>query len=164
MATSIDGLISRGVDHDTTWVSDTDWNEFYRKINEHDAIIMGRKTMDNCDGDFPLGKVPNIVLSNNNSLHKETDRLIIMRGSPNDIVHYANSKNWKDLLLIGGTEVNTQFLKAGLVDEIILSIHPLVIGQGLYLFGDDLLDIKLQLIESKVIANELVQIRYKIRL
>jgi len=162
MAISIDGLITCG-DNDSDWVSDNDWEQFYSYIKANDAVIMGRKTMEQFGEDFPIEGPLNIVLTNNTDLHKESDNLIILSASPQEIIDLAVKKGLNNLLLIGGSETNKQFIEAGLVDEIVLSVHPLVIGRGLHLFGSDPLDVNLELVSTKAINNELVQIVYEVR-
>ena len=66
------------------------------------------------------------------------------------------------MLLIGGANTNQQFLEAGLIDEIVLSVHPLVIGRGLKLFGEFANQVNLQLVSTAAFNNELVQIVYKV--
>jgi len=161
MAISIDGLITRG-DNDSDWVSKTDWEQFYSYIKDSDAVIMGRKTMEQFGEDFPIEGPVNIVLSQNKSLHKEENNLIITSKTPSEIVEMLKDKGFEKLLLIGGSNTNKQFIQAGLVDEIVLSVHPLVIGKGLRLFGEKPLDTKLELISTQAINNELVQIIYKV--
>lgn len=160
MATSIDGFITKG-ENVSDWVSKSDWEQFNSYIKSSDAVIMGRKTMDQFGEDFPINGLVNIVLSNNKTLHKQDDNMIVMSGTPTDVIEVAKHKNLERLLLIGGAKTNEQFLRANLIDEIVLSVHPLVIGNGLKLFGDSAFDIKLDLLGSKEINSELVQIRYK---
>lgn len=161
MALSIDGLITRG-ETDSDWVSKTDWEQFHSYIKANDAVIMGRKTMDQFGSDFPIADIFNIVLSKNKTLHTESETLLITDKTPEQIIEYANTHNLQKLLLIGGSETNRQFIKAGLIDEIVLSVHPLIIGEGLKLFGNDPLNVSLELLGTKDINSELVQIRYKV--
>lgn len=161
MAISIDGLITRG-EEDSDWVSKSDWDQFYSYIKANDAVIMGRRTIDQFGDDFPIEGPVNIVLSNNKNLQKGTDKLIIMTGTPEEVVTKAKNKGLNKLLLIGGSETNTQFIKANLIDEIVISVHPLVIGHGLQLFGSDPIDVNLKLVSTKTINKELVQIVYKV--
>jgi len=162
MAISIDGLITRD-ETNSDWVSKTDWDQFYSYIKNSDAVIMGRKTMEQFGEDFPIEGPLNIVLSSNKELHKETDNLLIIEATPEEIVNKLKERNLNNLLLIGGSETNKQFIKANLVDEIVLSVHPLIIGKGLGLFGDEPLDVNLELISTRAINNELVQIVYKVK-
>ena len=162
MAISIDGCITRGND-DSDWVSETDWEEFNKQIAACDAVIMGRKTMEQFGEDFPIPGPANVVLSHSDSLESNTENPIYFSGEVADLVKELQDKGMEKLLLIGGADTNKQFLEANLIDEVILSVHPLAIGQGLHLFGDGNLDIGLQLLESKAINDELVQIRYTVQ-
>lgn len=161
MATSIDGLITKG-ETDSNWVSKTDWKEFYSYIKSSDAVLMGRKTMEQFGGDFPLEGVLNVVLTNNKQLHKSDQNLLFTSGTPKEILDLLKAKGITKPLLIGGSDVNKQFIKADIIDEIVLSIHPLVLGNGLKVFGEDPLDIKLELVSTKSVNDELVQIVYKV--
>ena len=161
MAISIDGLITKD-SNDSDWVSDTDWNEFYSYIQASDAVIMGKHTMEQFGEDFPIEGPANIVLSHDKSQHTTQDKLVIMDGSPENIIQLAKSNNWERLLLIGGENTNSQFAKAGLIDEIVLSIHPLAIGSGLSILGKEPLDLKLKPLSTKIINEELVQVRYQV--
>lgn len=162
MAISIDGFITKG-ETDSDWVSETDWEEFYGHIKANDAVVMGRKTMEQFDShEFPIEGVYNFVLSSNTSLHKESDNLSILDISPIDLVLTAQEKGFENLLLIGGGYTNESFLKASLIDEVVLSVHPIILGEGLNLFGTSNLTVKLNLISSKVVNSELVQLKYKV--
>ena len=48
----------------------------------------------------------------------------------------AETKGYNELLLVGGSKLNGAFLEAGLIDEIILDIHPLILGSGIKLFSE----------------------------
>ena len=161
MAISIDGLITRG-DNDSDWVSKTDWNQFYFYIKDSQAVIMGRKTMEQFGEDFPIEGPLNVVLSKNKELHKDEQNLIITSGTPQEVIEMLRDRGLEKVLLIGGSNTNKQFIQGGLVDILVLSVHPLIIGKGLRLFGDESLDTKLELVSTKPIDNELVQIIYKV--
>jgi dihydrofolate reductase len=162
MATSIDGCITRG-GNDTDWVSESDWSEFKKQVKSQDAVIMGKKTMEQFGDNFPVEGPTNVVLTRSTEGRMDTDELVYFSGEPQDLVNRLSEMGPTNLLLIGGANTNDQFLAAGLIDEIILSVHPLVIGKGLHLFGDEELDAKLQLVETKTISNELVQIRFSVQ-
>jgi dihydrofolate reductase len=113
-------------------------------------------------GGFSCSRALNIVLTKDRKLHRENDKVIFMSGSPKEVVAKAKSLGLENLLLIGGENTNAHFLKDGVIDEIVLSVHPLVIGKGLRLFGDDKYDTSLKLMDVRKISDELVQIRYEV--
>ena len=163
MATSIDGKITRG-ENDSDWVSETDWDQFKKYVSASDAVIMGRKTMEQFEGDdFPLKGPVNVVLTRNKKLHKETEKEIISDRTPREIMALAKEKGWKNLLLIGGENTNGQFLKENLIDEVVLSIHPLVIGEGLSLFGKDVFATTTKRVGTEELGEGLIQLKYKVK-
>jgi dihydrofolate reductase len=66
----------------------------------------------------------------------------------------------KDIWLLGGGEIVSILLNAGLVDEIILSIHPIILGKGVPLFPSIKKRVKLQLQQSIPFESGLVQLCY----
>lgn len=64
--------------------------------------------------------------------------------------------------VIGGGELNGSLAKLGLIDELILDVEPVILGQGKRLFGDCKVRLDLQLIGSKRIGTGTVQNRYKV--
>ncbi|MFC1622035.1 dihydrofolate reductase family protein [Patescibacteria group bacterium] len=162
MAISVDGKITRG-ETDSDWVSETDWDQFYQYVTGSDAVIMGRKTMDQFEGDdFPMKGPVNIVLTRNKNLHNETETEIISDRSPKEIMALAKEKGWENLLLIGGEDINGQFLEENLIDEMVLSVHPLIIGEGLTLFSKDV-SADLERLGTTELEDGLIQVRYKVK-
>lgn len=161
MAISVDGFITKN-ESDNDWISKTDWNQFYSYINANDAIIMGRKTMEQFGDEFPVESKLNIVLTNDTKLHKDDANVIITAGTPKEILDLATDRTASNILLVGGADLNLQFLKAGLIDELVVSIQPILIGKGISLFGNDELNNKLELISSRSINKEIVLIKYKV--
>jgi dihydrofolate reductase len=66
----------------------------------------------------------------------------------------------KYIWLVGGAEIITPLLNAGLIDEIILSIHPVVLGRGIPLFRNIERQHDLELTGSTAYPSGLVQLRY----
>ena len=136
--------------------------ELQKALNESDAVIMGRKTYEASGSYFPYGKILNVVLTKNPSLHKETDRLLFTDKSPKELVDYLTRKGLKKLLVIGGGVTNSSFLRENLIDTLVLSIHPLILGEGIKLFEDIACEKSLTLVGTKTLNEDLVQVRYKV--
>ena len=66
-------------------------------------------------------------------------------------------------MLIGGEKLNTSFFKENLIDEIWLSVHPLVIGEGKFVMDKLKYFEKLKLLGVKKLKEDLVQLRYKVK-
>jgi dihydrofolate reductase len=68
----------------------------------------------------------------------------------------------KDIWLLGGGEIASMLLNADLVDEIILSIHPIILGNGIPLFNTVRKRVNLRQLESIPFESGLVQLHYNI--
>lgn len=160
-AISIDGFIAVK-DGDTSWVSPSDWEEFAKFIVDAGIIVMGKNTYVASGEDFPYVDAINIVMTNDKALQeKSTDSEVFTDKTPHEVVAFAKAKGFEKLLLIGGGLLNGSFLNDGLIDEIVISIHPIVLNKGIRLFENTDKMIELEYIESKVVEN-LVQARYKV--
>jgi len=161
MAISIDGFVAKK-NGDSNWVSEVDSINFQQNIKEVGCIIVGRRTFDQYQGDlYPAKEATNIVLTSDVSLKSETDNVVYVR-SPNDAVRVAKEKGHNKALLIGGGTTNGLFLRAGLIDEIFLSVHPLILGDGIKLFEKSEKDINLKLIGQKELGGDLIQLHYQV--
>ena len=163
MAISIDGFIAKK-NHDSDWVSEVDSEIFEAKIKKARCLIVGRKTFEQYKGElYPMAGVLNVVLTNNKSKLQETKNIIITNKSPKDIVKYLEGKGFKEIIVIGGGNLNASFLKENLIDEIFLSIHPLILGDGIKLFENIEKFVELRLLEVKKLKEDLIQLHYKVK-
>lgn len=142
---------------------DMGWTEFMDGI---DAIVMGRKTMDKVLGfgiDWPYRKKV-FVLSNSLSSLPEGagDQVEILRGSPADITELLNVKGYHNLYIDGGSTIQG-FLKSDLIDEMILTRVPILLGGGVSLFGSLPEHLMFDHISTEVYLEQLVSSRYRRR-
>jgi len=140
---------------------DMGYNNFIDRI---DAIVMGRATFETICSfgiDWPYTK-PVFVLSNNlKSLDdKFKNKVKIVNGTLSTVLETINKKGYNKLYIDGG-QVIQSFLKEDLIDELIVTTIPILLGGGHSLFGD--LDQKLSfdLIKSEVFLDAIVQSSYK---
>lgn len=161
MAISVNGYIAKK-DHNTDWVCESDWAQLSEFLSQSDAVIMGRKTYEVSGQDFPYGEILNVVLTKNKTLISETEKVIFTDKPLPKLIEYLKSKGIKKLLIIGGGITNTEFLNANLIDYLVLSVHPIILGQGISLFANTDIDKKLSLIETKKLDEDLVQLKYRV--
>lgn len=161
IATSLDGFIA-GKNGDTDWLftdGDFGYKEFYNSI---DTTIMGYNTYFFISQfeQFPYPDKKNYVFSRSN---REPD------GKPveivfSDVVEFARElreQEGKNIWLVGGSQINSILLNAGLIDQMIISIHPVALGQGIKLFKEeDLKYLQFKLVDHKVFERGLVQLTY----
>jgi len=162
MAISIDGYIAKK-DGDSHWVSEADSKIFEKKIEEAGCIVVGRKTFDQYYNDlYPVEGVTNIVLTND-ATRKDKNENVIFVPSPKEALQVAEKKGYDKVLLIGGDHVNGTFIQENLIDDVFLSVHPLVLGEGIKIFENFRKQVELNFVGSKEMEDGLVQLHYKIR-
>jgi dihydrofolate reductase len=169
IASSLDGYIAKE-DEDISWLfSDDDYGykKFYDSI---DTVIMGRKTYEKAlkVEEYPF-KEKNCYIFTKNTMFPTTDILQRTTGNNikiiNNIIDFIKNlvnTEGKNIWLVGGSEIISILMNANMVDEIILSIHPLILGNGISLFTKIKRQIKLKVLNSITYDSGLIQIHYKI--
>jgi dihydrofolate reductase len=82
-----------------------------------------------------------------------------------DIVENVNAikkSKGKDIWLFGGAELTAQMMNENLVDELLLSIHPIILGKGKALFSSLATRKTLKLLDTKAYSSGLVTHHYKV--
>ena len=168
IATSLDGFIARP-DGGLDWLpqpveggEDYGYGEFFASI---DAIVMGRNTFDTVlsFGEWPYADKPMWVLSSRELALPAFVPPIVTRwsGSLTALVEELTVHRVKKVYVDGGKTIQS-FLRAGLLDEVTITTIPVLIGQGIPLFGSLEADVKLKLMESRAFEDGLVQNRYAV--
>lgn len=163
MAMTVDGIIAKHTNHNADWTSKADKKAFIAETKNHGVIIMGETTYQAIGRPLP-GRL-NLILSLTPEKYQDkiqTGLLEFMKGTPEEIVNSLKSRGFQSAILGGGARTNSFFLKAGLVDEILITVEPKIFGVGLNFTEGEDLDLNLKLIESKEIGDNAVQLRYEI--
>jgi dihydrofolate reductase len=161
IATSLDNYIARK-NGSVDWLfhdQDYGYKEFYNSI---DTIIMGNNIYTQIleFGDFPYKEKTNFVFTRNKTLLKTKDVRFISQNIKSFLIKLKEIKG-KNIWLVGGSQINTLLLNNSLIDEMIIFIHPIVLGEGIPLFSEKYNQNKLKLIETKEFSSGLVQLSYR---
>jgi dihydrofolate reductase len=158
MAVSIDGFIAKP-DGNSDWVSLADEILFLKRCVDAGCLALGRKTFDQYKGKiYPVALADNIVISRD--IQKDEGAVFFVT-SPRAALAKAESLGHDKLLLAGGGRISAAFLDENLIDEIFLSVHPLVLGKGIRLFDGAKIDAHLSLCDVSAIDDGLAQLRYR---
>jgi len=87
-------------------------------------------------------------------------RKIMVSQSAKDFISQLNLRNNKNIWLVGGASIVDEFLKSDLIDEFIITIIPILLGDGIPLFKGRSNETKLELIDVKTFDSGLVQLHY----
>lgn len=129
-----------------------------------DTLIVGRKTYDYVlkeigSSHYDNGERDIYVITRTPKPNK--GRVTFYTGDIAELVKKLKSENGKDIYCDGGAEVINELLKLDLIDEYIISIIPILIGNGTRLFKDGRPEQLLELISSKSFDTGLMQLHYK---
>lgn len=165
LAVSLDGFIE-GPNGEFDWcLADQDYGmtEFLDRI---DTLFLGRKSFEmmrqqeeNSFSDTFFSDKTWYVFSRTLTIVPDQAQLI----GDDSLQAVLTIKNQvgKDIWLFGGANLTTSFLNAGLVDELLLSVHPILLGSGKPLFGNLTERMPFDLVDTKSYSSGLVQLRYK---
>jgi len=167
IATSLDGYIADrngGIEWlDSIPIPDNEDMGYVEFTNRIDALVMGRTTFETVlgfDVDWPYKK-PVFVLSNSlNEIpesHKEQAYLI--KGTLTEILEQIHKMGYFRLYVDGGITIQS-FLKEDLIDEMVITNFPLMLGGGSRLFSELPKELAFELVGSRVYSNQLVQRSY----
>lgn len=134
MAQTLDGKIAKHADHFPDWTGKADKQLFVRETRRAGAIIMGSKTYDTIGKPLPGRR--NVVMTRNSKRVSQWDNLIFTSLSPSAILESLEKDGYQRVVLAGGASINTLFAEAGLIDEILVTITPMIFGTGIAMFED----------------------------
>ena len=164
---SLDGFIARK-NGDLDWLPDNGqggedygYQQFFASV---DALVMGRKSFEKVltFAEWPYGRKKVIVLSTRTPAvpPELSDRVTTMNASPREVVETLTAQGARHLYIDGGNTIQ-RFLRAALISEITITTVPVLIGEGIPLFGQLDYDIKLKHLETRQFEDGLVQSRYQ---
>ena len=165
VGTSLDGFIARpngALDFlDAAGNEPHGYDEFMASV---DALVIGRHTFDTVlgFGGWAYGKKPVFVLSTR-PLPPVPQGAVVDRlaGDPAAIVEQLEARGVRHAYVDGGITIQG-FLRAGLIQRLVISRVPVLIGSGIPLFGPLLCDISLRHIATRHYASGLVQSEYDV--
>jgi dihydrofolate reductase len=171
IATSLDGYIAKE-DGSIDWLNsfnetvpsgeDCGYKSF---ISTVDLLVMGRKSFEKvCEFDTWPYDLPVIVLTTQSHYsipeHLKT-KVTVTSESPKELIQRLSSEKIKHIYLDGGKTIQ-RFIKENLVDEVTITLIPILLGGGCSLFGSLDNEIHLKQIESHAYGFGCVQVKYQL--
>ncbi len=162
IAVSLDGFIARS-DGRIDWLSiveqageDYGYQRFHDSI---DTIVLGRATYDTVLGfeGWPHAGKRVVVMTHSPPAPRHDEEFY--SGPPGPLVARLGAEGARRVYVDGGAVIQ-QFLAEALIDDMTVSIIPMLLGEGIRLFGKTGKDIRLTLLGSKAFDSGLVQLEY----
>lgn len=170
MAMTLDGYVARP-DHSLDWLfkqpTNAEEHGFQEFMDSIDVLVMGSGSLRTVLGfdEWPYEK-PVVVLSETmtqedipEGLH---DKIEISSLSPEALWEDFDTRGLNRVYVDGGAIIRS-FLKAGFVQTIKIGLIPILIGDGIRIFGDNGRDIDLELVSSKAHSTGSVELNYKVK-
>ena len=175
IATSVDGFIAKP-DGNVDWLHTagnleadmgTEDMGFKAFMDSVDCMIMGRKCMEMISnmnltpeqwfyGDMRIVVLSNTVTEVPDNLKGKVE---MYSGDINRLVASLEKEGFKHAYIDGGKTIQS-FINLQLINEIIITKVPILLGEGIPLFGKTLKDIKLEKAKASAFANDFVQVKY----
>lgn len=162
MSMSVNGFIARG-NREEDFLSEDNYQTFVELTNKTGCAVWGRRTHETIrtyggEAFEQIKDVKKIVISQNSDFQVEDG--IELASSPKEALEKLEKYGFKEVILTGGSMLNSFFAKENLIDEIIFNIEAVIIGKGLPVFWPKEFDLNLKLEKINKISEEIVQLHY----
>lgn len=165
IATSLDGYIAKPND-DLSFLSVVDKEGedygYFDFVKSVDTVIEGRKTYDwilTQVNEYPHADKKSYIITR--TAKESVGNTTFYTGNLKELITQLKSEEGKDVFIDGGAQLVNSLLKDNLIDEFIISVIPILVGNGIKLFEDGRPEQRLKLKEVKTFDTGLVQMHYE---
>src|SRR6266850_7978511 len=167
VVSSLDGFIAKK-DNSVSWM-DSPGDVYEKGVTEGhagdvlasiDCFVLGSRTYEHAlELGWPYGDTPTVVVTGREwpSARKSVE---FYSGDLKTLVNVKLAPRYRNIWLVGGAMLCQRFLELGLVDEIKLTIAPVLLGEGLRLFGGSLTEERWDLKNAVAYKNGFVELSY----
>lgn len=165
MAISLNSIIARE-NNEEDFLSHDNWLTFVELANKAGCMIWGRRTHEvvrTWEGQYwnEIKHIKKVIVSSGSDLKLEEG--CTAANSPQEALQKLSKDGFDNVILSGGSRLNSSFAKAGLIDEVIINIEPVIIGKGITLFYPDEFNLNLELLNTKTLENRIAQLHYRVK-
>jgi dihydrofolate reductase len=168
---SLDGVTEAPEDWQLAYANDELLGAVGSAMAESDTILLGRRTYEEFAAYWPnqdseaqfadfMNNTPKLVVSN--TLEKlEWRNSSLVTGNVAEQLTALKQQPGKDIVTIGSATLVGSLLREGVLDELQLLVHPIVVGRGRRLFPDGVARTPLELVDTKAFSTGVVQLTYR---
>lgn len=168
IATSIDGFIARK-NNSLDWLDtmenpnniDHDYGEFLSGI---DTVVMGRNTYEEIMSfgvDWPYAECDTYIFTSSTELKIQTPRTTVLHNLNANAIDQLKEKCKKDIWIVGGGSLISGFINLEAIDEMTITIIPILLGEGIQLFPNQPKETKFELLSAQPFETGAVNLIYK---
>ena len=177
LANSLDNYIARK-DGGFDWLH---WSDEVAEISAKfmktvDALLIGRKTYEGmlAYGQTSYPSAKNYVFSRSKKKREALKKRLAAKKKPDRNVEIVTDdaakfvtelkrKKGKGIVVFGGGELAKSLFEADLIDEVVLNIHPVLLGSGIPLFHEMQKQVELELLECKILKGGYLAVTYRVK-
>ena len=160
MAITANGFIAKKND-DTSWISRDEWDSYSQMVQRARCMVVGHRTYNILTKQPEFSELKDVRLV---AVSKKDFQVLAanhtVAHSPKEALEAL--KDFPEVVVAGGGQLNAAFLEENLVDEIYLDIEPIVFGEGIPIFRDKGFERKLELLDQKKITAQEIQLHYRV--
>lgn len=153
-----------------------DWLHFSKDVEEimrvswstTDTILLGRKTYEFSQAAGGGGEMPGVTIDKTYVFSRTLTTVTgknteLVAGDAGDFVRKLKAQPGKDIVVMSGGNLATSLLQEGVIDEIGLNVHPVLLGGGVPAFLDPGMRINLELTETRQLQGGCVLVNYRVK-
>lgn len=165
---SLNGKITKGDNPEVkSWSSKEDRELFEKVKDENKLIVMGKRTYEAAKGQIKLKSgLLRVVLTHDPEAYRSQTvpgMLEFSSEKPRELIDRLSKVGYRQMLLVGGSEIASLFFKEKLIDEVWLTIEPAIFGKGIPLVAEEPLDVSLKLLDLRQLNDKgTLHLRYEV--
>lgn len=163
-ALTVDGFIAEERKQTSLeWTSKEDKKWFNERTKQAKVMVMGRTTYETIGRGLP-SRVTIVMSSQADEKpfpRLEEGEVYFTKLAPKNLLAELKKQNYSEVALCGGSSIYTQFLQAGVVNKLYLTIEPILFGSGVGLLNESL-NINLKLVETKKLNDQTLLLEYDV--
>jgi dihydrofolate reductase len=158
-AITVDGFIGKTADHLADWTGGADKKLFVQVTKEAGTMVMGSTTFATIGRALPGRKT---IVYTSKPKKIKVEGVETTQESPAKLVARLEKEGATGLAVCGGATIYAQFMAAGVVDELYISVAPTLFGTGIPLFsGDEDVRQRLKLLDQQLLDDNTIMMHYK---
>lgn len=161
-AVTLDGYLANTKGDCYSWINPADEARFDRRLREAGCELVGRKTYEQYQESYDARADVMTYVYTTQTTYSDLPRVKFIHGDIHDVVDRIASEGFTTVVVSGGGELNGTLAEAGLLDEVILSVHPIILGNGIPLFGSHHPRLTLKHISTNEDVPGVAQSRYQV--
>ncbi len=163
-AVTLDGFIAQTKNQKSTqWTSKADADYFRARSKQAGALVMGATTFATIGGPMQGRKVYVLTRSPEDFEGYHRDQVEPVALPLEELVNKVEAEGFKELAVCGGASVYHQFMAAGLVQTLYLTVEPKLFGKGIKLFSGNLAEVELKLKKVKKLSEQTILLEYQVK-